>query len=111
MGDRASRKAKLAPTDTGLYEALQRFWQKSYAGDYAGFILLLAAYLVIQFLGEPFHRHFRLNDPRLQFPHAEAERVPVCTSSARDTRSLEWLRMPPKCTGTCTDFRVSFQYG
>jgi len=73
---RDSRKGK--EQETGLYEAIQRFWQKTYAGDYLGLILLLAAYLVLQFLGEPFHRMFRLDDPRIQFPHAEVERVSVC---------------------------------
>jgi len=77
-----SRKSRVA-NDTGLYETLLRFWQKSYAGDYLGLILLLAAYLAIQFLGEPFHRMFRLDDPRIQYPHAEVERVSVCTSRER----------------------------
>ncbi|KAK4549560.1 hypothetical protein LTR36_006557 [Oleoguttula mirabilis] len=73
-------KAKPSPNngDTGgLYAVLQRFWHRSYAGDYVGLVLLLAAYLVIQFLGEPFHRLFRLDDPRISFPHAEVEGVPV----------------------------------
>lgn len=77
---RNGRKARLPSNDSGLYEAIQRFWQTSYAGDYLGFILLLAAYLVIQFTGQPFHRLFRLDDPRIGFPHAEVERVPVSTS-------------------------------
>ena len=64
---------------TGLWETLQRFWHKSYAGDYLGVILLLAAYLALQFKGEPFHRMFRLDDPRIQHPHADVERVSVRT--------------------------------
>jgi diacylglycerol diphosphate phosphatase / phosphatidate phosphatase len=79
MAGDTSRKAKITQ-DTGLYESLHRFWQKSYAGDYLGLSILLAAYLVIQFLGEPFHRMFRLDDARITFPHAEVERVSVCTS-------------------------------
>ena len=79
---RDPRKAKNLPASgSGVRDAAQRFWQKSYAGDYLGLILLLAAFLYIQFDGEPFHRMFRLDDPRIQFPHAEVERVPVCTSS------------------------------
>lgn len=63
---------------SGLYEAAVRFWQKSYAGDYLGLTILVAAYLLISLFGEPFHQMFRLNDYRLQHPHAEVERVPVC---------------------------------
>lgn len=74
------RKSRTASTDTGgLWETAQRFWRTSYAGDYSGLILLLVAYLLIQFLGKPFHQRFRLDDPRIQFPHAEVERVSVCT--------------------------------
>ena len=78
-----ARKAKLS--DPSSFASIaHRFWQRSYyAGDYLGLVLLLAAYLLIQFLGEPFHRLFRLDDPRLQFPHAEVERVSVCTCDIR----------------------------
>jgi len=31
------------------------------------------------FLIEPFHRMFYINDLHIAFPHAEIERVPVCT--------------------------------
>ncbi|KAI6914102.1 hypothetical protein KC318_g2257 [Hortaea werneckii] len=77
MAGNSNTKARTTANESGLLEAVQRFWQKSYAGDYFGFILLLAAYIVIQFDAEPFHRLFRLDDPRIQFPHAEVERVPV----------------------------------
>ena len=30
---RNGRKAKVAANDGGLWEAVHRFWQKSYAGD------------------------------------------------------------------------------
>ena len=72
----ASKAGKESP---GVLESLRRFWQKSYAGDYLGLTLMLAAYILIQFFGEPFHRMFRLDDPRIGFPHAEVERVSVCT--------------------------------
>ncbi|RYP21709.1 hypothetical protein DL766_007881 [Monosporascus sp. MC13-8B] len=51
--------------------------QHSYAPDYLGFAGLLTAYLLINFLVEPFHRLFSINDLRISFPHAEVERVPV----------------------------------
>lgn len=68
------------PNDSGLYESLRRFWHKSYAGDYLGLILLLVAYILLKFFNEPWKRLFRLDDPRIAFPHAEIERVAVCTS-------------------------------
>lgn len=76
---RNGRKAKLSSNGdkTGVYDTLHRFWSKSYAGDYLGLAVLLAAYLLIQFLNEPWHRLFRLDDPRIGFPHAEVERVSV----------------------------------
>jgi len=78
---RNGRKARASsPSDSGLYGTLRRFWQKSYASDYLGFVLLLAAYIVIKLTGEPFHQLFRLDDPRIGFPHAEVERVAVRTS-------------------------------
>ncbi|WPH02621.1 Hypothetical protein R9X50_00548600 [Acrodontium crateriforme] len=63
---------------SGFTNALQRFWRTTHAGDYLGLTLLLAADIVLH-LGatEPFHRLFRLNDPRIQHPHAEIERVSV----------------------------------
>lgn len=51
--------------------------QHSYAPDYVGFAALLTIYLLIQFLVEPFHRMFYINDLRIAFPHAERERVSV----------------------------------
>ncbi|TKA80288.1 hypothetical protein B0A55_03028 [Friedmanniomyces simplex] len=73
-----TRRAKLSADGSGVYDILQRSWQRSYyAGDYLGLVLLMAAYILLQILGEPFHRMFRLDDPRIQFPHAEVERVSV----------------------------------
>ncbi|QIX01410.1 hypothetical protein AMS68_006927 [Peltaster fructicola] len=71
-----ARRARLV-TQGSLLDTAARFWQRSYAGDYLGLGLLVVAYLLIGLLGEPFHQMFRLNDYRLQHPHAEVERVPV----------------------------------
>lgn len=81
-GDRERRKTpSRSPShgESGLYETLQRFWQRShYAGDYFGLTILVVAYILVRLLaGEPFHSQFRLDDPRIQHPHAEIERVPV----------------------------------
>ncbi|KAK6087193.1 dynamin family protein [Seiridium cupressi] len=61
----------------GFLGSVARFWTHSYAPDYVGFAGLLTAYILIQFLVEPFHRMFFINDLRIAFPHAEHERVPV----------------------------------
>jgi len=81
-------KARLAGQQSGLLEAAQRFWRKSYAGDYLGLAVLFAAYSVIQMSAEPFHQMFTLSDTRIQHPHAEVERVPVCRSTARDSHQM-----------------------
>lgn len=52
--------------------------QQEHAREYIGLAVLLIAFLFVQFLAEPFHRLFYLHDPRIQYPHAEVERVPVC---------------------------------
>ncbi|KAF3761928.1 acid phosphatase/Vanadium-dependent haloperoxidase [Cryphonectria parasitica EP155] len=57
--------------------ALARFWTRSYAPDYLGFVILAVAYTLIALLVEPFHRLFFINDLAISFPHAEHERVPV----------------------------------
>lgn len=57
--------------------SLARFWTRSYAPDYIGFVILVAAYALIALLVEPFHRLFYINDLAISFPHAEVERVPV----------------------------------
>jgi len=62
---------------TGWIGSVARFWEKTYAPDYVGFVLLLAAYFLVQFLIEPFHRLFFLSNINIQYPHAEVERVPV----------------------------------
>lgn len=75
----AARKGKAPATGGGgLLETLQRFWLKTYAGDYLGLIIVLVAYLLIQMLQDPFHQMFSLDDRRLQHPHADIERVSVC---------------------------------
>lgn len=32
---------------TGAWGAIQRFWQRSYAADYVGFVLLVSAYIFV----------------------------------------------------------------
>ncbi|KAJ5022362.1 hypothetical protein PSV08DRAFT_220835 [Bipolaris maydis] len=61
----------------GFLGAVARFWQRSYASDYVGIALLLCGYIPIQFLGEPFHRMFFLDNLAIGYPHAEIERVSV----------------------------------
>ena len=81
---RNGRKGKLAsPTSTSsVLESIQRFWQRSYAGDYLGLAIIVILYVPLKVFGEPYHQMFRLSDPRIQHPHAEVERVGVCTSRA-----------------------------
>ncbi|RKF55196.1 Diacylglycerol pyrophosphate phosphatase 1 [Erysiphe neolycopersici] len=54
-----------------------RYWMHSYGPDYLALILLIAAYLLIVFFVEPFHRMFYINNLYLQYPHAHVERVSV----------------------------------
>lgn len=75
-----ARRARTT-TNSSILETASRFWQRSYAGDYLGLVILVVAYLLIGLFGQPFHQMFRLNDYRLQHPHAEQERVPVCEYS------------------------------
>ncbi|KAI0864055.1 PAP2 superfamily protein [Xylaria cubensis] len=63
--------------DGGVLKVLARVWTHSYAPDYLGFGALLAAYMVLAFVVEPFHRMFYINNLNIAFPHAEVERVPV----------------------------------
>ncbi|KAI1171114.1 PAP2 superfamily protein [Nemania sp. FL0916] len=63
--------------DGGILSSLARFWTHSYAPDYVGFCALLAAYLVLVFFVEPFHRMFYINNLDIAYPHAAIERVPV----------------------------------
>lgn len=68
-----------SPTQSGLLETAQRFYSKSYAGDYIGFAILLLTLAFFEF-SDPFHQMFTIDDPRIQHPHAEIERTPVRTS-------------------------------
>ncbi|KAI4866025.1 acid phosphatase/Vanadium-dependent haloperoxidase [Hypoxylon rubiginosum] len=61
----------------GILRSITSVWTHSYTPDYVGFAGLLTAYLLIQFLVEPFHRMFYINNLNISFPHAEVERVPV----------------------------------
>ena len=90
---RHGRKARLTSNDSGLLEAAQRFWQKSYAGDYLGLILLTGAYMLLRMFGEPFHQMFTLDDVRLQHPHADIERVGVCMLN---THTYQLIHPKPK---------------
>ncbi|GAB7363372.1 hypothetical protein MBLNU230_g3652t1 [Neophaeotheca triangularis] len=79
MASPAKAKATASNQSNAAMDSFQRFWRKTpYAGDYLGLAILLIVYTIIQIIDiEPFHRLFRLDDPRIQFPHAENERVPV----------------------------------
>lgn len=46
--------------------------------EYAGLVTLVVLYFLLRIFSEPFHQLFRLDDPRISFPHAEVEHVPVC---------------------------------
>ncbi|KAJ4303167.1 hypothetical protein N0V90_002060 [Kalmusia sp. IMI 367209] len=70
------RNASLAQSP-GFVGAAARFWQRSYASDYVGLAILIAGWIVIQLLGEPFHRMFSLDNLSIQYPHADVERVSV----------------------------------
>ncbi|KAK3620831.1 hypothetical protein LTR56_023163 [Elasticomyces elasticus] len=74
----APPKARSPTRESGIYSKILRLYHLNpHTGDYIGLLLLLLAYTILQALTDPFHRLFRLDDPRLQFPHAEHERVPV----------------------------------
>lgn len=75
---RNGRKAHLPPSESGLWETAQRFWRKSYAGDYLGLALMLTGYLLVKYLGEPFYQMFVVNDTRISHPHAAVQRVSTC---------------------------------
>lgn len=63
----------------GAWEGAQRFWRKSYAGDYIGLALLFAGFMLVKMLGEPFYQTFTLDDTRIQHPYALVQRVETCT--------------------------------
>ncbi|KAF4550060.1 Diacylglycerol pyrophosphate phosphatase-like protein [Elsinoe fawcettii] len=65
--------------DNSRWATVQRLWKRSYASDYLGFAILLVLYILLQIFQVPFHRLFYLNDHRIQFPHADIERVPVAS--------------------------------
>ncbi|KAF4631138.1 hypothetical protein G7Y89_g6994 [Cudoniella acicularis] len=76
MSPRGSRSpAQGLAGQTGWIGSVARFWEKTYAPDYVGLVLLATAYLVIEFIMEPFHRLFFISNINLQYPHAEVERV------------------------------------
>lgn len=82
---RNGRKSKPSTTtsnNTSLLESAQRLLRRSYAGDYLGLAVLVVLYIPLKLLGEPFHQMFRLDDARIQYPHAEVERVGISMSLA-----------------------------
>ncbi|KAJ9607174.1 hypothetical protein H2200_008246 [Cladophialophora chaetospira] len=67
------RQAKVdAP---GVLGAIRRFWQRSYAAEYVGFIILVLGNAWIALFFEPVHQMFRLDDRTKQYPYALVERV------------------------------------
>ncbi|KAF8446969.1 phosphatidic acid phosphatase type 2/haloperoxidase [Kalaharituber pfeilii] len=58
----------------GAGSAFSRFWRRSYVPDWIGLLLIVIGY-IITLTNEPYHRMFSLDDRRIQFPHAEIERV------------------------------------
>lgn len=79
----ASKYSKSAPNsnNNGYLDAFLRFARKTHAADYIGLSILVVGELLLKLFGEPFHSQFRLDDPRIQHPHAEVERVSVSESS------------------------------
>jgi len=80
---RNGRKARLhllatTSDSSGIWDTAQRFWRKSYAGDYLGLAILLAGFLVVKNLSEPFYQTFVVNDVRISHPFAMEQRVPAC---------------------------------
>ncbi|KAI5807915.1 phosphatidic acid phosphatase type 2/haloperoxidase [Peziza echinospora] len=62
--------------DNNIGSKIARFWRTSYAPDWLGLLLLVVGYVVLM-IPDPYHRMFSLDDRRIQFPHAEIERVPL----------------------------------
>jgi diacylglycerol diphosphate phosphatase / phosphatidate phosphatase len=59
----------------GVIGALARTYQRTYAADYIGFVLLQGAYYLARFFVLPAHQQFTLDDRRIQHPYAQVERV------------------------------------
>ncbi|KAH6609957.1 hypothetical protein Trco_003303 [Trichoderma cornu-damae] len=73
----SARTTANAGDSTASMGPLARFWRTTHAPDYIGFIILLAGWILIVNLVNPFHRMFFINDLRISYPHAEHERVSV----------------------------------
>ena len=79
---RTSNKYNKSPSgNNGYFESFLRFARQTHAADYIGLSLLVVGELLLKLFGEPFHSQFRLDDPRIQHPHAEVERVSVSMCS------------------------------
>ncbi|KJY01205.1 PAP2-domain-containing protein [Zymoseptoria brevis] len=72
-----SVKAKAQASRDGVLGVADRIWRSSYAGDYIGLAILIVLYSLFRTFSEPFYTSFRLDDTRIQWPHAEVEHVPV----------------------------------
>ncbi|KAK5100242.1 hypothetical protein LTR24_001037 [Lithohypha guttulata] len=59
----------------GWKGSILRFWQRSYAADYLGYVLLQVAYFGSKLLIVPFKRYFTLSEPAIAYPFAVVERV------------------------------------
>ncbi|KAJ5758506.1 hypothetical protein N7520_005662 [Penicillium odoratum] len=62
---------------SGFGGAVARFYQRTYAGDYVALGCLMAGWLMIPILVNPFHRMFSLDNKSIQYPMAAHERVPI----------------------------------
>ena len=63
------------PPPSGLAGALIPIWHRSYAADYIGFFMIIAASFYVHAFIEPVHQLFRLDNRARQYPHAAIERV------------------------------------
>ena len=87
----------------GLKGAVLRFWQRSYAADYLGYILLQLAYFGVRIISHPTTvRTNRLYTeqtphntlPSLLHPLRSSNSVPICRPRARDSLPEHNLRRP-----------------
>lgn len=81
VGSKYSKAAPNSNSNNGYFDAFLRFARKTHAADYIGLSILVVGELLLKLFGEPFHSQFRLDDPRIQHPHAEVERVSVSMSA------------------------------
>ncbi|KAI9803581.1 MAG: hypothetical protein M1825_001924 [Sarcosagium campestre] len=93
-GSRASISDKLVRR-AGIVGSIARFWQRSYAADYVGLLIILVGYVLMKIFVEPFHRMFSLDNIAIQYPHALVERVPpFCTETDHHVLHDGWRSFP-----------------